>query len=75
MFEPGSIADLARAISRLHQDSALRKRLAEGASDALRSLNWERQRTEYLRAIDSLFEEDFALNRSESPTKVEAGES
>jgi glycosyltransferase involved in cell wall biosynthesis len=75
MFEPGSIPDLARSISRLHHDSALRQRLAERASDALRSLNWERQRNEYLQAIDSLFEEDFALNRSESPTNLEAGES
>lgn len=62
LFEPGSIADLARAISRLYHDPALRQRLAERASDALRSLNWERQRTEYLQAIDSLFEEDFALD-------------
>ena len=75
LFEPGNVADLARSISRLYHDAALRQRLAERAGEALKSLNWERQRTEYLQAIDSLFEEDFALDRSGSPTNVEAGES
>jgi glycosyltransferase involved in cell wall biosynthesis len=76
LFEPGSVADLARAISRLYHDPLLRQRLAERASSALRLLNWERQRSEYLRAIDSLFEErDFASDLSDNRTNVEAGES
>jgi hypothetical protein len=54
----------------------LRQQLAERATNALRSLNWERQRSAYLGAIDSLFEEqDFAADISDSRTNVEAGES
>jgi glycosyltransferase involved in cell wall biosynthesis len=42
LFEPGSSADLARAISRLYHDPRLRHRLAESACQALKALNWER---------------------------------
>jgi glycosyltransferase involved in cell wall biosynthesis len=76
LFEPGSSADLARAISRLYHDPGLRHRLAESACQALKALNWERQRSEYLRAIDSLFEQhSFATDVSANRSNAEAGES
>jgi glycosyltransferase involved in cell wall biosynthesis len=56
LFEPGDAADLARAIVRLHSDPQLRQRLVEHASQALGALNWENQRSEYLKAIDSLLD-------------------
>jgi glycosyltransferase involved in cell wall biosynthesis len=76
MFEPGSVADLARAISRLYHDPTLRRRLVDGADAALRLLNWERQRSAYLRSIDSLFEDQqFVTDISGNATNVGAGES
>jgi hypothetical protein len=54
----------------------LRHRLAESACQALKALNWERQRSEYLRAIDSLFEQhNFATDVSANRRNAEAGES
>jgi glycosyltransferase involved in cell wall biosynthesis len=76
MFEPGNVADLARAISRLYHDPTLRRRLADGADAALRLLNWERQRSAYLRSIDSLFEDQqFVTDISGNATNAGAGES
>jgi len=54
LFEPGSVADLARAIRLLYDNRDLRQRLVERARDALDALNWQNQRSEYYRAIDSL---------------------
>jgi glycosyltransferase involved in cell wall biosynthesis len=54
LFEPGDVADLVRAIRLLYHDPDLRERLAEGARNALDALNWQNQRSEYYRAIDSL---------------------
>jgi glycosyltransferase involved in cell wall biosynthesis len=53
-FEPGNCEDLAGAIMRLYLDPSLRERLTDSARVALNALNWESQRTEYLRTIDSL---------------------
>jgi glycosyltransferase involved in cell wall biosynthesis len=53
-FEPGNFEDLARTIMRLYLDPALRDRLVDRARVALNALNWENQRNEYLRTIDSL---------------------
>jgi len=54
LFEPGDVADLARAIRLLYHNPNLRERLAERARNALDALNWQNQRSEYYRAIDSL---------------------
>jgi glycosyltransferase involved in cell wall biosynthesis len=54
LFEPANVADLARAIRRLYQYPNLRAQLVERARQALDALNWQNQRTEYYRAIDSL---------------------
>ena len=54
LFEPGNVADLARAIKLLYNNPDLREQLVERATDALEALNWQNQRTEYYRAIDSL---------------------
>jgi glycosyltransferase involved in cell wall biosynthesis len=62
LFEPNDVADLARAIARLHTDPELRLRLVARASRALEALTWESQRTAYLQAIDSL------LNKRSSAT-------
>jgi glycosyltransferase involved in cell wall biosynthesis len=54
LFEPGNVSDLARAIRLLYRNPDLRGRLAERARHALEALNWQNQRNEYYRAIDSL---------------------
>ena len=54
LFEPGSVVDLTRAIRRVHEDPDLRVRLVEHARQALDAMNWQKQRNEYYRAIDSL---------------------
>jgi glycosyltransferase involved in cell wall biosynthesis len=54
LFEPGSVADLVRAIRLLYNDPDLRTRLADRARHALDALNWQNQRSEYYRVIDSL---------------------
>lgn len=54
LFEPGNVADLARAIRLLYNNPDLRTRLVARARQALDALNWQNQRTEYYRAIDSL---------------------
>jgi glycosyltransferase involved in cell wall biosynthesis len=54
LFEPGSVSDLARAIKLLYNNPDLRERLVERAGRALEALNWQNQRNEYYRAIDSL---------------------
>ena len=53
-FEPANSQDLARAVMRLYRDPSLRERLVASARVSLNALNWESQRSEYLRAIDSL---------------------
>jgi glycosyltransferase involved in cell wall biosynthesis len=53
-FEPANVEDLARTITRVYRDPLLRKQLNDRARGALNALNWENQRNEYLRAIDSL---------------------
>lgn len=54
LFEPANVEDLARAIRRLYKDPNLRAQLVERARLALDALNWQNQRSEYYRAIDSL---------------------
>ena len=54
LFEPGNVADLARAIRLLFNNPDLRVQLVDRARRALDALNWQNQRTEYYRAIDSL---------------------
>jgi glycosyltransferase involved in cell wall biosynthesis len=54
LFEPGDVADLARAVRLLYHNPDLRERLVERARHALDALNWQNQRSEYYRAIDSL---------------------
>ena len=54
LFEPGDVSDLARAIRLLYNNPDLRDRLVERASSALEALNWQNQRNQYYRAIDSL---------------------
>ena len=54
LFEPGNATDLARAIRLLYRNPDLRQRLVERAREALDALNWQNQRNEYYRAIDSL---------------------
>jgi glycosyltransferase involved in cell wall biosynthesis len=54
LFEPGNVADLARAIRLLYHNPELQLRLVERARQALDALNWQNQRNEYYRAIDSL---------------------
>jgi glycosyltransferase involved in cell wall biosynthesis len=54
LFEAGNVSDLARAIRLLYNNSNLRTRLVDRARQALDALNWQNQRTEYYRAIDSL---------------------
>ena len=54
LFEPGNVSDLARAIRLLYNNPDLRDRLVEQARNALDALNWQNQRSEYYRAIDSL---------------------
>ena len=54
LFEPGNVTDLARQSMRLYNNPDLRERLVERARHALEALNWQNQRTEYYRAIDSL---------------------
>ncbi len=54
LFEPGNVADLVRAIRLLYNNPDLRKRLVERARNSLDALNWQNQRSEYYRAIDSL---------------------
>jgi glycosyltransferase involved in cell wall biosynthesis len=54
LFEPANVEDLARAIRRLYKDPNLRAQLVERARQALDALNWQNQRNEYYRAIDSL---------------------
>jgi glycosyltransferase involved in cell wall biosynthesis len=54
LFEPGNVADLVRAIRLLYNNPDLRERLVERARNSLDALNWQNQRTEYYRAIDSL---------------------
>ena len=54
LFEPGNVADLVRAIRLLYNNPDLRERLVDRARDALDALNWQNQRNEYYRAIDSL---------------------
>jgi glycosyltransferase involved in cell wall biosynthesis len=59
LFEPANVDDLARAIRRLCKDPNLRAQLVERARRALDALNWQNQRTEYYRAIDSLLAAQF----------------
>jgi len=54
LFEPGNVSDLARAIKLLYHNPDLRERLVERARQSLDALNWQNQRNEYYRAIDSL---------------------
>ena len=54
LFEPGNVSDLARAIKLLYHNPDLRERLVERARQSLDALNWQSQRNEYYRAIDSL---------------------
>ncbi|MGA9720881.1 MAG: glycosyltransferase family 4 protein, partial [Candidatus Binatus sp.] len=54
LFEPGNVADLVRAIRLLYNNPDLRERLVERARNSLDALNWQNQRSEYYRAIDSL---------------------
>ena len=54
LFEPGNVSDLARAIKLLYRNPDLRERLVERARQSLDALNWQNQRNEYYRAIDSL---------------------
>jgi glycosyltransferase involved in cell wall biosynthesis len=54
LFEPGNVSDLVRAIKLLYDHPELRARLVERARRALEALNWQNQRNEYYRAIDSL---------------------
>jgi glycosyltransferase involved in cell wall biosynthesis len=54
LFEPGNASDLARAIKLLYNNPDLRARLVERSRAALEALNWQNQRNEYYRAIDSL---------------------
>jgi glycosyltransferase involved in cell wall biosynthesis len=54
LFEPGDVADLTRAIRLLYNNPNLRARLVERSRHALDALNWQNQRSEYYRAIDSL---------------------
>jgi glycosyltransferase involved in cell wall biosynthesis len=54
LFEPGNVSDLARAIKLLYNNPDLRARLVERSRAALEALNWQNQRNEYYRAIDSL---------------------
>ncbi len=54
LFEPGNVADLVRAIRLLYNNPDLRERLVDRARNSLDALNWQNQRSEYYRAIDSL---------------------
>ncbi len=54
LFEPGNVTDLVRAIRLLYNNPDLRGRLVDRARDSLDALNWQNQRSEYYRAIDSL---------------------
>lgn len=56
LFEPGNVTSLAQSIEHLYHEPLLRRRLVEHASSALEALDWESQRSEFYRAIDSLLE-------------------
>lgn len=43
LFEPGSVADMARALAAMASDSALRSRLADGALRSSADWSWDRQ--------------------------------
>jgi glycosyltransferase involved in cell wall biosynthesis len=68
LFEPGNVTDLAQSIRRLYYNPDLRAQLVERARHALDALNWQNQRNEYYRAIDSLLTADCLV--AKSPAKA-----
>lgn len=54
LFESGDVADLARAIVRVHDDPALRERLVERATVVSEPYRWVHQREHYLESIRQL---------------------
>lgn len=57
-FEPGSAADLARAIEQLYLDPGLRASLAAHARQTVEQLDWNKQRREFHAALDSVLPRD-----------------
>jgi glycosyltransferase involved in cell wall biosynthesis len=54
LFEPDDAADLAAAIEELHENPALRARLALNAREVVERIGWSVQRKELCRTVDAL---------------------
>ena len=54
LFTAGDEHDLARAITEVYRDGALRRRLVERASQVARPYHWSRQRERYLEIVTAL---------------------
>lgn len=65
-FDPGSPAELARAIEELYSSSGRREEMVRAAKSALDRIDWRQQRANFYQAIDSVLKPEIVRDRPDA---------